>query len=528
MSQSDSEADFSPGADKPIFPYEKLYYDSADKAKIDGLPEIEREEILAQRSEQVERHEQDLTLRRLVAARAREEAKNAAKNKRKASAADLDDGQRKSTRQRTKVGGGRVGEASSAIEAYKLQRAEKNLRDEQRKKDGFPRRPASPRNDYSDADADGESDNEFDDRKYRKRTPTPPKDDPTAELADIQRARVGRDNFAQVCYTPGFEDAITDCYARVCLGPGRTPGVNEYRLCLIKGFTKGKPYAMTGSNGKPFPVDMYIRAGHGKAERPWSFLECSMSKFTDDEWRRYRSTMANDDLKMPTKGLINSKLDQINRLLNHRYTDTEISEKFKKQNELLERIWRTQEKEALREKISQAVADGDDELVADLEHQLENIVPMKLAFGTTLQRPENTYVNKEQERLAELNLRNQRLNAENVRKAQLAELKARKVKKRHLAPGIDELFEGGSDISRTGTPVNGAGTPKAAANISRAATPNPLAASNGTPRSSTPNPVIFKPVAEKKKTGLPTIRKAALDDEILASMDLGIDIDIDI
>ncbi|KIX07193.1 uncharacterized protein Z518_01846 [Rhinocladiella mackenziei CBS 650.93] len=524
MSQSDSEAGFSPAADKPIFPYEKLYYDAADKARIQAKPEIEREEILAQRSEQVERHEQDLTLRRLVAARAKEEAKKAAKNKRKASAADLDDTQRKSTRQRTKVGGGRVGEASSAIEAYKLQRAEKNLREEQRKKDGLARRAASPRDDDNDADAEGESDNDYDDRKIKRRSPTPPKDDPVAELADIQRARVGRDNFAQVCYTPGFEEAITDCYARVCLGPGRNPGVNEYRLCLIKGFTRGKPYAMVGSNGRPFPVDMYIIAAHGKAERPWSFLECSMSKFTDDEWRRYRSTMANEDCKMPTKGFINSKLDQINRLLAHRFTEAEISQKMKIQNDLIEKITRHQEKEDLRERIAEARTDGNDELAEELENQLANIVPMKLAFGTSLSRSDSNYVNQEQERLAELNRRNQRLNAENVRKAQLAEMRARKAKK-HLAPGIDELFEGGSDISRTGTPVNGTGTPKVAASISRAGTPNPISLSNGTPQGSTPAPTTPNPVTENKK-GLPVIRKTALDDEILASMDLGIEIDI--
>jgi RNA polymerase-associated protein RTF1 len=531
MSQSDSEAGFSPGADKPIFPYDKLYYDAEDKARIEAKPEIEREEILAQRSEQVERHEQDLTLRRLVAARAREEAKHAAKNKRKASAADLEDTQRKSTRQRTKVGGGRVGEASSAIEAYKLQRAEKNLRDEQRKKDGFARRAASPREDYSDADAEGESDNDYDDRRHSRRSPSPPKDEPIAELADIQRARVGRDNFAQVCYTPGFRDTITGCYARVCLGPGRNPGVNEYRVCLIKGFATGKPYAMTGSNGRPFPVDMYVIAAHGKAERQWSFLECSMSKFTDDEWRRYRSTMANDDLKMPTKRAINAKLEQINRLLAHRFTEVEISEKIKAQNELMEKITRHQEKEDLREKINQAIADGDDEAAEQLETQLASIVPVKLAFGTSLSRADSGYVSQEQERLAELNRRNQRLNAENVRKAQLAEMRARKAKK-HLAPGVDELFEGTSDISRTGTPVNGAGTPKVGAtSISRAGTPNPLAlsANGGTPGSSTPlaiQPTAVKSAAAEKKKGLPVIRKAALDDEILASMDLGIDIDI--
>lgn len=524
MSQSASEAEFEPAEDKPIFPYEKLYYDAADKARIQSKPEIEREEILAQRSEQVERHEQDLTLRRLVQARAKEEAKAAARNKRKASAADLDESHRKSSRQRTKLGGGRAGEPSSAIEAYKQQRAEKNMRDEQRRKSAAARRASSPRDDFSDGDAEGESDNDYEDSRYRRQSPTPPKDDPVADLSDFQRARVGRDNFAQVCYTPGFEETIKDCYARVCLGPGRTPGVNEYRLCSIKGFQKGKPYAMMGTNNRPFPVDMYIIAAHGKATKAWSFLECSMSKFTDDEWRRYRLTMANEDLKMPTKRFINTKLEQINKLLSHRFTEGEISEKIKKQNQLLDEIHRTKEKNDIKGKIEAALESGDTDRVTELEDELANLVPIKLALGTSLSRTDSGYVNKEQERLAELNRRNQRLNAENVRKAQLAEMRARKSKK-HLAPGVDDLFEGGSDISRTGTPVNGIGTPKLAANLSRAGTPNPITLANGTPRSSTPLSTILKPTAEKKK-GLPVIRKSALDDEILASMDLGIDIDI--
>ena len=538
MSQSESEADFDPDADdKPIFPYEKLYYDAADKNRIEAKPEIDREEILAQRSEQVERHEQDLTLRRLVAQRAREEAKNLAKNKRKASAADLEDTQRKSTRQRTKVGGGRVGEASTAIEAYKRQREEKTLRDEQRKKGEFVRRPASPRGSFSDADAEGESDDGYDDRRYRRRTPTPPRDEPVADLADIQRARVGRDNFAQVCYTPGFKEAITDCYARVCLGPGRNPGTNEYRLCLIRGFTTGKPYAMVGANGRPFAVDMYVLAAHGRSEKSWSFLECSMSKFTDDEWRRYRSVMANEECKMPTKKFINLKLDHINQLITHRFNEAEISQKIKAQDALMERITRAQEKEDLRDRIAEAHAEDKDELAEELENQLAAIVPMKLAFGTSLEKKDAASLNPDQEKLAELNRRNQRLNNENVRKAQLAEMRTRKAKKT-LAPGVDELFEGGSDISRAGTPLNGTprlgptNVPAAAlgASISRNASPNPLSLANGTPRSSTPvvSSALKTLVTQQKKKGLPTIRKAALDDEIIASMDLGIDIDIDI
>jgi RNA polymerase-associated protein RTF1 len=515
MSESESEADYAPTEDKPIFPYEKLYTDAKEKARILALPEIEREELLASRSEQVERHEQDLALRRLVATRAKDEAKNAAKNKRKAGAADLEESQRKSSRQRTKRGGGRAGEASSAIEAYKQQRAEKGLRDEQRRRDAATRPAASPDNYYSDIDGEAESDNDFDDRRYRRRTPTPPRDDPPAELVDIQRARVGRDNFAQYCEVPGFEETIINCYARICVGSGRTPGVNEYRMCLIKGFTDGRPYAMEGTNRLTFPVNRYIIAAHGKSERPFSFLECSTSKFSESEWRRYRVVMANENCKMPMRGTINRKLDDINKLLSHRFTDAEITKKMNKRRALLDAINKNDEKTAIQEKLADARRARDDETVATLEDELAAIVPIKLAFGTSLNRSDAAYVNPEQEKLAELNRRNATLNSENVRKAQLAEMKVRKAKK-HLAPGVDDLFEGGSDISRTGTPVNGLengnGTPRPAG--------TPLA---GTPRSNTPVP--FKSSIKDKK-GSSLLRRNLTEEEIMRSMDLGIEIEI--
>lgn len=541
MSQSESEAEYAPAEDKPIFPYQRLYYDAEDEARIQAKPEIERERILAERSEQVERHEQDLTLRRLVEARNKEQAKTTAKNKRKAGVAELEESQRKSSRQRTKLGGGRVGEASSAIEAYKQQRAEKSLRDEQRRREAATRAARTPEaNDLSDQEGEvSEDDYDADRRRTTHFSPTPPKDDPVADLVDVQRAKVGRDNFAQVCYHPGFEETITNCYARVCLGPGNTPGVNEYRLCLVKGFTTGKPYAMVGANGRPFPVNKYIIAAHGKAEKSWSFLECSMGKFTDAEWRRYKIVMANEDCKIPKRSFINAKLDQINKLINHKFTHHEIDEKMRAQNDLLDTIFRTKEKEEIKEKLRAARhADEDESVIAELEDQLAAIRPMKLALNTTLERPGSNYINKEAEKLAELNRRNERLSSENVRKAELAALHARKVRKHLLTPavGVDELFEGGSDISRTGTPVNGGtGTPLRGLTPGRG-TPVPGAAAAGAggtasgantpiPRSGTPNPnpIILKPVAKK---GIPVIRKAAYDDEILANMDLGIEIEL--
>lgn len=236
MSESESDSDASPPADdeSPIFPYEKLYYSAKDKEEIMAMPEIQREQILSERAQEVDRHNQDLALRRLLASREREEARRAKKNKRKASMAGLEDGQRKSSRQKTTLGGRKVGEASGAIEAYKRQREQKGRRDERRLRDSKTKdqRPLSKDGGVSDVDAEGESEVEWDDRA--ERSPSIPKDDPPAELRDIQRARVGRSNFAQVCFYPGFDDAISGCFVRVNIGPNRETGRNEYRLCQIK------------------------------------------------------------------------------------------------------------------------------------------------------------------------------------------------------------------------------------------------------------------------------------------------------
>jgi RNA polymerase-associated protein RTF1 len=277
MSESDSEAgDASDSEERPIFPYDKLYYSSKEKQEILAMPEIQREELLSERAQQVDRHNQDLALRRLLASRERDELRKA---KRKAGSAGLDENQRKSSRQKTTLGGRKVGETSAAIDAYKRQREQKGKRDEMRRRDApqSRRRSRSVGSDMSDEDAEAESDLELDNR----RSPSIPKDDPPAELRDIQRARVGRSNFAQVCFYPGFEDAITGCYARVNIGPNADTGMNEYRVCLITGFTTGKPYALEATNGRPFVTDQYAKMAHGKAIREFPFIACSDSAFTE-------------------------------------------------------------------------------------------------------------------------------------------------------------------------------------------------------------------------------------------------------
>ena len=240
---SESESDSSPTArtetEGPMFPLENKFYSEKDKAEILSLSEIQRESILAERAQLHERKVQDQHLRRLLQARENAEAKAGDLKKRKAGNADLEDGQRKSSRQKTTLGGRKVGETSDAMKAYKRQLEQKGVRDEQRKRDAEERNERKGRGSvddgYSDADADGESEVEWDEGKP-KASQYGVRDDQPAGLVDFERVRVGRDNFAKVCFYPGFDNAIKGCFARISIGPDKATGENVYRVAQIKGW----------------------------------------------------------------------------------------------------------------------------------------------------------------------------------------------------------------------------------------------------------------------------------------------------
>lgn len=240
MSESEPEEDSQDGeTGGPGFPYEKLFYSERDKQEILDLPEIKREEILSERAQQVDSRNVDIALRRLATMREREGAAAADKKKKKRKAsAEVEESQRKSSRQKTTRGGRKVGEPSDAIEAYKRQREQRGKRDEQRRREVAKKkdeRSSSPDRASSDRDRRGSSEVEWDDGKRRgSPSRSKDKDEPPAEITDFQHAKIGRVGFGEVCFYPGFEDAITGCYARVNVGFNKDAGQDDYRMCLVK------------------------------------------------------------------------------------------------------------------------------------------------------------------------------------------------------------------------------------------------------------------------------------------------------
>lgn len=238
MDESDSESDSGSPAidDGPRYPHEGKFRDAADKAEIMAMPEIQREQILADRADEANRDAQTRALRALL--KSREQEKSSEK-KRKHEDDDSDGDNRKTARRRTKIGGGRVGESSSGIETLKRARDEKADRQRRRQEDldrngGRRMHGHDSGDDHSDRDDRGRDYSEERFRDRDERTPEAVKASP-AELQDIESVRVGRTLFAKLAFYPGFEETFTGTFARICIGQDKRTSNNIYRMCEILG-----------------------------------------------------------------------------------------------------------------------------------------------------------------------------------------------------------------------------------------------------------------------------------------------------
>lgn len=240
---------------------------------------------------------------------------------------------------------------------------------------------------------------------------------------------------------------------------------------------------------------------------------------------------------MPTKPVLDEKVDSLNKLINRSWTEEELQTKLRRsgvlaaKNANLERV-------AIMKRRNIAIEMGNEADIFKCDNELKALEGPKLAFGTSLAPPaaKSTRTGPtQQERLAEINRANRRANQEDIRNAQLAEREAEyknqaaiargeavanpfaRVKTRakvmHDVHASDALTPksasqtAGGDVSRGTTPVSGMNTPNSSALKPRQGTPT------------------VKLVADQPK-GIPTIRKRLMDDEIIAQMDLGIDLDI--
>ena len=450
MDESDSEAEGA-GPDvlatsDQLYPYDGLYQNAADKEYVEGLNQLDREQLLGARAEEIQQKQREMQLKNLIS------SNTVDKTKKRKAAAELEE--ERGPRQKTR--------REKLLDSYKSVR-------EQAKEGGRTRPTARGRSrSQSEASFDRDASGSPDARPAP--TAASKENDLPIEMEHIERVRVGRTRLAQNCFNPGFEKAMIGCFARVCIGQNQDRQ-NEYRMTVIKDIVTGPPYLVDASPVVPkFYTDQYVMVAHGKAQKQWPFNNCSDSKFTERELNRWKQQMATDTVRMITRGDAEKTCTGIHELLNHHLNSQEINEKVAK-----------------REKYRHLFA--------------EVAAPVK-----------KTNTDDAAERLRKRNEAIRKADAEERRKTFAQQVRKKNQAMRQIAAAkaaaktngssgeslavpkneIDALFSEGSDVSRPASPAPAVG--------SGTATP------------------------QKHKSGRFT--KMTMDDDVIGSMDLAIDIDI--
>jgi RNA polymerase-associated protein RTF1 len=230
---------------------------------------------------------------------------------------------------------------------------------------------------------------------------------------------------------------------------------------------------------------------------------------------------------------LTAKVDDINSLINHNWTQEEIKARIARRTALTKQF-DPAERERVRRLLQDAEKKGETDKVEELREELDKLTTNRLAFKTSLgpdKSREATKVETEQDRLAERNKLNRAINAEAVRKAQLKE--KMKVLEMEKAIKRGELVkEDPSRRLRTKAKfvhdINQSQDGKKNGSAAGSATSTPA---NGTP---TVGPlkggssVLPSHLAklQEEKNGVPSISKPLMDDDVIGALDLDIDIEI--
>ncbi|EIW79650.1 plus-3-domain-containing protein [Coniophora puteana RWD-64-598 SS2] len=494
MGSDESDRDVDSEDDLNPFPLEGKYVDEADRERLLEMTEIEREEILASRMEQLQRKQDSKNLDALLKAQ-------------KAGADGSDSIVKAAKRQHAARGATK--EKSSKLDELKAKRRAKEQKKRTRTNSPKGDRDSSPMDmeTSSGEEEDGQiSKFEEDDdmlRKFSRKSKDDNNDEPITRY-DLMAIRVSRDMLARHCLAPWFEDYVKGAWVRYLIG-NEKDGQPVYRICEISGLAMNltKPYKINDTL-----IDRAIELKHGKSVRAFNMDKVSNSDFPEKEWDRLKYACLTDHVAMPTRRAIEKKKEQMARLVSQRMTDSDITAMLARKNQLSSGVQSaaaiTMERSRLNQARTLALRRQDAVEVAEID--------VKLA---ALPEVAATRVAEEDDlaaRLLKVNERNRKANMEAVRKAELLEAE-RKRKERKLANAngsgvstpvdpsarlrtIPKMFSDQSRdtsvdlpyillVDRSGTP-NANGTPqvKAEKDALRPVSPLPPSALSGTPAAS--------------------------------------------
>ncbi|KAG5361151.1 RNA polymerase-associated protein [Yarrowia sp. C11] len=362
---SDSEDDFVP------YPLEGKYKDEADRQKLLNMTEMERESLLFDRSQEMQKYQEKKYLTQRLKQRKRDTERNS--------------------------------ERSSKRE--KLSELKKRREKRARKQDDY---------DDDEEDEDMEEEDEFDDGYEPEDHVVDEKEVvKTLDVRLLNSVRFSRSQLAKFCFYPEFEQVVVGSYIRIPIAVNRTEQRN--RVCLVKEVVplKHKTYSLEGTT-----VNFSLKVAFGADEANFEMRYCSDSAFTEEDFVKWKKACEEGGVSLPSVQRLERKHKELKELATRPLTSQEIDDMVRRRSKLSAGRGANAviERAVLENRRQIAEDQGDEDEMAKIDGQLAELE------ARNVPKP----ISSQKDHFAEVNARNRKANQESIRKAELVDLEARR------------------------------------------------------------------------------------------------------
>ncbi|KAH9017356.1 plus-3-domain-containing protein [Lactarius deliciosus] len=406
---STSDADGPESEEENPYPLEGKYIDEYDRQRLLEMPEIEREEVLAQRLEELQRITDKRNLDQMLKAQ---------------KAGDGDSIVKAAKRQHTIRGATK--EKSRKLDELK---AKRKAKDERKRTRGSPKRDrsSSPMEmETSDDEEDGQITKfEQEEEKERKLFGMAHPNDEPMSLEDLNKARLTRDSLAKHFLAPWFEDYVKGAYVRYLVGP------DKYRIYEIHQVQIHTKHYKINDN---ITCNLALELKYGSSIDVFPMDKVSNVDFTEAELGRFKLTWETSRIKLPMKRDLEKKTNQMAKLVNQPMTESDIAAMLRAKSQLQgdsgkpqAANWAKLERGRLTQLRTLAVRRNDKAEVTVLDAQLADLAVENPPAPTDLAGDASAL-------LAKVNERNRKANLEAIRRAELQEAERKRRERRLGTP----------------------------------------------------------------------------------------------
>ncbi|WVR09151.1 hypothetical protein IAU60_006213 [Kwoniella sp. DSM 27419] len=307
------------------YPLEGKYVDEDDREALEAMPEIERENILASRLEEMQKFKDSQQLDAMF------------KQELGGGDSDDDDGPSRKRRKHTSV----TKEASRAMTDLKNKRKAKDERAQRRaaRRSEKRQRSASPASDNSTEDGEISHSQSYPHRRSPSespeyKAPSPSKESKEVDLdhvpanrQELNAARLSRYELVDMMYKDGFDEVVIGAYVRLMAAEPDERGQPKYRIHKIKEVDSSAKFGSYNIEykGRTIRDARGLLCAYGKAARLFRIADVSNGDFEEKEFARFGMVNQADAVRAPKRSELKAKHDQIKALRDRPMTDTEIN-----------------------------------------------------------------------------------------------------------------------------------------------------------------------------------------------------------